>query len=827
MNLHLRAASGGFRYRPATVALLLFLVVGLLSASRAHATPLPETVNHDVTLTAEESPYEGESLTITASATLHIEPGVVVKLNGGGITALGTVDATGTESSPILMTSTSDSAPGQWSGVRFETGSGGSILSHVEVRRATTGVQISRSSPTIVDSWIHANQGGVSVTSGSPQIDRNLISDNGYTAVIYSFPKGSPGSIYFDENIVKGNRGDGLEVNAPSASNEIESASVGGNDFEDNTGHAIFYEAFATTDARYHSNPIPSDITSNHLSGNGQNGIWLRGEVAESTTWENRGYALVGINEPIIVDDEATLRLGSGLSLKDFPLQIGGGIGGSLVSEGTPTEPVVFTGLSDDSTAGDTNGDGSLTSPHPGEWSTVLFEPNGRGSVEGAVLRFGGQSTYGIPAAEMVVKCPCSEDSRIADATIRKSETGGLVLTDSNAQIYESDVSENGSLGISVYGGSPIIRESTVADNGNSGVSFYFPSKDATPGAVTFDKNIVSGNRGDGLEVSAPSAYNEIETASVGHNHFEANAGRAVYYEGYATTVGEYHSNPIPPNIATNDLSGNEENGIWLRGEVTESTTWENRGYAIVAMNEPLIVGEGSTLRLGAGLVIKSGIGEGGFEVVGSIKSEGTDAEPVVFTSIEDDSLDGDTNGDGSTTTPSIGDWRGLRFPDSNGVQISNVDIRYATTAIDVDYLGEMTVTRSDFFYNRSAFEVQETAPDDPALASLPCVPPWLSHVYAVEDWFGATGYPSPSIDITDVVGTAVPEEFSEAFDLFTAAAEVSAPLYPGDNAIPFAIYSCPATDPPIPPVPVTPIVLVDSPPLTGPWLYSPEAILP
>jgi hypothetical protein len=138
-----------------------------------------------------------------------------------------------------------------------------------------------------------------------------------------------------------------------------------------------------------------------------------------------------------------------------------------------------------------------------------------------------------------------------------------------------------------------------------------------------------------------------------------------------------------------------------------------------------------------------------------------------------------------------------------------------------------MTVSRSDFSYNRAAFEVQQTAPNNPALAALPCVPPWLSHVYVVESWFGVLGFPAPSIDITNVVSNEIPGEFAPLFDLLTGAAEVSAPIYPGTNTIPFAIYSCAAAKPPIPPIPVTPIVLVNSPPLTGPWFDSPEAIWP
>jgi hypothetical protein len=135
-----------------------------------------------------------------------------------------------------------------------------------------------------------------------------------------------------------------------------------------------------------------------------------------------------------------------------------------------------------------------------------------------------------------------------------------------------------------------------------------------------------------------------------------------------------------------------------------------------------------------------------------------------------------------------------------------------------------MFVSRSDFSYNKAAIEVKETASSYPELAAFPCVPPWLSFVFAGEDWFGALGVPAPSIDITSVVASEIPEKYAPLFAYLTGAAGVSAKLYPGDNTIPFAIYECP---PDIPPIPVTPVVLINTPPETGPWFESPEAEWP
>jgi hypothetical protein len=368
------------------------------------ATPLPTTIGENTTLTVGGSPYTGTSVTVPAGVALSVEPGVVIQLNST-LNVSGTLSAAGTEAAPILFTSSTNTGARQWSGIKFKAGSSQSSVVRTEIRYASTGVTVSEgAAPTIANSFIHANkEGAVWISGASPEVRGNTISGNGSTAINFSAPQGSPGSIKVDENLIEGNKGAGISVSAPTASTQIESASMGGNTIKGNAGKAIDYDAYATTSTQYHSNPVPPNIATNTIIGNSQNGIWLRGKVAQSTTWEDNGYPFVIESEAPIIDG-ATLTLGPGLVIKG-PLRVGGIQDGVLNAEGTVEDPVIFTSPKDDSVGGDSNGNGAATVPAPGDWSDLLFEAKGGGILDHVIVRYGGRSSYSGEYAAVAAKC--------------------------------------------------------------------------------------------------------------------------------------------------------------------------------------------------------------------------------------------------------------------------------------------------------------------------------------------------------------------------------------------------------------------------------------
>ncbi|MBU1749702.1 MAG: hypothetical protein KKA73_18615, partial [Chloroflexi bacterium] len=94
---------------------------------------------------------------------------------------------------------------------------------------------------------------------------------------------------------------------------------------------------------------------------------------------------------------------------------------------------------------------------------------------------------------------------------------------------------------------------------------------------------------------------------------------------------------------------------IYKSGTIVSDETWTSDNVYVI--NGNLTVASGVTLTIHAGTVIKfeydgSSSSKRCLTVNGILDLQGTESAPVYFTSERDDTVGGDTNGDGNTTLP-------------------------------------------------------------------------------------------------------------------------------------------------------------------------------
>ena len=158
--------------------------------------------------------------------------------------------------------------------------------------------------------------------------------------------------------------------------------------------------------------------------------------------------------------------------------------------------------------------------------------------------------------------------------------------------------------------------------------------------ASVFDDNLSQGLRASGGTDTTPQ---------ITSNQFNRNGGYAAWLNDVVLT-----------SYTGNGGVDNAVNGMVLHGSVTSSQSWamSDAGFPFILDNN-IAIANSQTLSLAAGTVVKS---QPAAEVIvyGTLDVNGTELEPVVFTSFADDSFAGDSNGDADATLPAAGDWEGI-----------------------------------------------------------------------------------------------------------------------------------------------------------------------
>ena len=139
---------------------------------------------------------------------------------------------------------------------------------------------------------------------------------------------------------------------------------------------------------------------------------------------------------------------------------------------------------------------------------------------------------------------------------------------------------------------------------------------------------------------------------------------------------------------------------INICGTITGNTTW-GEAAPLYTVTCNTTVNSGVTLTMTAGTVIKMSSGVR-LTVNGTLLVQGTPTQKVYITSLRDDAVGGDTNGDGSTSVPAANDWSRIVMGTNGRSVFDWAIIRYGGGNQGVLYnaSGGMTVRNSTITNN-------------------------------------------------------------------------------------------------------------------------------